>query len=471
MCLRIQCDIASFGSQEEFGVALTSNLSFDWYIKTPHNHLQVVSTAEILFDDRRFALPSGQEVLVRAQTETKVEPYEVYDPVPLIVGSSVGGLVLLALITAALYKDGPVLGAVGSYSWSGGAFLYPQNKKPPTFINMSQENLDMMDSYLGERRLWLTRPVLRVWVDIRITPAEIARSVFECRENTASIRDLGDATVCLRVHESPRTRLGNLQSDVTFDLTLDPGHLSPRAIFKETNTRHLSRVRVLGLRQHCEDVKLLLPACVEDAMIPITLSLNFSLVGQPIPSFGNLQPILAPDTRRHFTTSLPFEKNCGDDHVCQDDLGITVDASGLETLVVGNTLELNMGVKVWNEGEDSYGTTVTFSYPPGLSYRRATVTQSRPPSRSLQLACDSGSQDAWSTRCSLKHIIFREGAQVTFVATFDVSPKAILGDRLLLMANVSSENNSPRTSRTTSRLELPVKYSVYIVVSRCRSRT
>lgn len=56
--------------------------------------------------------------------------------------------------------------------------------------------------------------------------------------------------------------LGNLQSDVTFDLTLDPGHLSPRAIFKETNTRHLSRIRVLGLQPHCEDVKLLLPVRV-----------------------------------------------------------------------------------------------------------------------------------------------------------------------------------------------------------------
>lgn len=91
-------------------------------------------------------------------------------------------------------------------------------------------------------------------------------------------------------------------------------------------------------------------------MIPITLSLNFSLVGRPIPSFGNLQPILAPDTRRHFTASvsprvgifggqwvwapglgetprclpsqLPFEKNCGDDRVCQDNLGISIDASG-----------------------------------------------------------------------------------------------------------------------------------------------
>ena len=51
-------------------------------------------------------------------------------------------------------QDGPVLGAVGSFSWSGGAFLYPQNKNP-TFINMSQEHVDMRDSYLGETRLWL----------------------------------------------------------------------------------------------------------------------------------------------------------------------------------------------------------------------------------------------------------------------------------------------------------------------------
>lgn len=150
--------------------------------------------------------------------------------------------------------------------------------------------------------------MLRVWVDIRTTPTEIARSVFECREHTASIRDLADARVCLRVHESPRTRLsesslaqdsrllpcpvptwgvpgslspphpllppiGNLQSDVTFDLTLDPGRLSPRAIFKETNTRHLTRVRLLDLRQHCEEVKLLLPVRVLGAGDGVVLRL------------------------------------------------------------------------------------------------------------------------------------------------------------------------------------------------------
>lgn len=43
--------------------------------------------------------------------------------------------------------------------------------------------------------------------------------------------------------------------------------------------------------------------------------------------------------------------------------------------MVGSNLELSLGVKVWNTGEDSYGTTVTFSYPPGLSYRRVAVSQ------------------------------------------------------------------------------------------------
>lgn len=33
VCQRIQCDIQSFDSQEEFSVTLKGNLSFDWYIK------------------------------------------------------------------------------------------------------------------------------------------------------------------------------------------------------------------------------------------------------------------------------------------------------------------------------------------------------------------------------------------------------------------------------------------------------
>ncbi|ELW66316.1 Integrin alpha-X [Tupaia chinensis] len=501
--------------------------------------------------------------------------------------------------SAVFTPDGPVLGAVGSFSWSGGAFLYQPNKNP-TFLNMSEERVDMRDSYLGystELALWKgeqnlvlgapryqhtgkvviftpgpkqwrlkaevtgtqtgsyfgaslcsmdvnrdgntdlvligaphfyeqtqggrvsvcplpkvrvagsqlsprlqyfgqslsggqdltedglvdlavgaqghalllrTRPVLQVWMSIRFTPPEIPRSVYECQEQVAPVRTLGDATVCLHIYKSSKNRLSDLQSSVTFDLALDPGRPSSRAVFKETNTRTLSRARDLGLTQYCEAVPLLLPACVEDSMTPIIMRLNFSLEGKQIPSFGKLRPMLDVNSQRYLTASLPFEKNCGDDRVCQDDLSISFDFSGLNTLLVGSNLELNVAVALRNDGEDSYRTTVTFSYPAGLSYRRVTEGQNQLQLHSPRLTCDSvpaGSQDTWTTSCSSNHLIFRGGAQITFLATFDVSPRAVLGDRLLLTANVSSDNNTPRTSKTTFQLELPVKYTVYTVIS------
>uniref|UniRef100_A0A8C9HZ43 Integrin subunit alpha D n=1 Tax=Piliocolobus tephrosceles TaxID=591936 RepID=A0A8C9HZ43_9PRIM len=503
--------------------------------------------------------------------------------------------------SAVFTPDGPILGAVGSFTWSGGAFLYPPNTNP-TFINMSQENVDMRDSYLGystELALWKgvqnlvlgapryqhtgkaavftqvsgqwrlkaevtgtqigsyfgaslcsvdvdgdgstdliligaphyyeqtrggqvsvcplprgritgsqlsprlqyfgqalsggqdltqdglvdlavgargqvlllrTRPVLWVGVSMQFKPAEIPRSAFECQEQVVSDQILGQSSICLYIDKRSKNLLGSrdLQSSLTVDLALDPGRLSPRATFQETKNRSLSRVQVLGLQTYCETFTLLLPTCVEDSVTPITLRLNFTLVGEPLPAFRNLRPMLAADAQRYFMASLPFEKNCGADHICQDNLGISFSFPGLKTLLVGSNLELKAEVIVWNDGEDSYGTTITFSHPAGLSYRHVAESQKQGQLRSLRLTCDSapaGSQSTWSTSCRINHLIFRGGAQITFLATFDVSPKAVLGDRLLLTANVSSENNTPRTNKTTFQLELPLKYAVYTVAS------
>uniref|UniRef100_A0A2R9C410 Integrin subunit alpha X n=1 Tax=Pan paniscus TaxID=9597 RepID=A0A2R9C410_PANPA len=337
--------------------------------------------------------------------------------------------------------------------------------------DLTQDGLvDLAVGARGQVLLLRTRPVLWVGVSMQFIPAEIPRSAFECREQVVSEQTLVQSNICLYIDKRSKNLLGSrdLQSSVTLDLALDPGRLSPRATFQETKNRSLSRVRVLGLKAHCENFNLLLPSCVEDSVTPITLRLNFTLVGKPLPAFRNLRPMLAADAQRYFTASLPFEKNCGADHICQDNLGISFSFPGLKTLLVGSNLELNAEVMVWNDGEDSYGTTITFSHPAGLSYRYVAEGQKQGQLRSLHLTCDSapvGSQGTWSTSCRINHLIFRGGAQITFLATFDVSPKAVLGDRLLLTANVSSENNTPRTSKTTFQLELPVKYAVYTVVS------
>ncbi|KAI4559661.1 hypothetical protein MJG53_018187 [Ovis ammon polii x Ovis aries] len=51
-------------------------------------------------------------------------------------------------LSAAFTSDGPLLGAVGSFDWAGGAFLHTSKDKI-TFINTSRIDSDMNDAYLG----------------------------------------------------------------------------------------------------------------------------------------------------------------------------------------------------------------------------------------------------------------------------------------------------------------------------------
>ncbi|KAK2490959.1 hypothetical protein MC885_011720 [Smutsia gigantea] len=313
--------------------------------------------------------------------------------------------------------------------------------------------VDLAVGARGHVLLIRSLPVLNVEVAMRFTPSEVAKAVYRCWEEVPATLEAGEATVCLTIHKSSLDQLGDVQSSVGYDLALDPGRLISRAIFDETKNWTLTRRKTLGLGVHCETVKLLLPGCVEDIVTPITLRLNFSLAGEPILSSQNLRPVLAVGSQDRFTASFPFEKNCGPDHLCEGDLGVNLSLSGLQTLVVGSSLELNVTVTVWNEGEDSYGTMINFYYPAGLSYQRVLGTQAVP----------TGNEGLKRSSCSVNHPIFREGAKSTFIVIFDVSYKATLGDKLLLRANASSENNKPTTSKTTFQLEIPVKYAIYMV--------
>ncbi|XP_045316575.1 integrin alpha-D isoform X1 [Leopardus geoffroyi] len=340
--------------------------------------------------------------------------------------------------------------------------------------DLTQDGLvDLAVGARGQVLLLRSQPVLNVGVTMRFMPSEVAKAVYQCWEEVPTTLEAGNATVCLTIHKNSLDQLGDVQSSVRYDLALDPSRLISRAIFDETKNRTLSRRKTLGLGDYCETIKLLLPDCVEDVLSPIILHFNFSLAGEPIPSSQNLRPVLAVGSQDLFTASLPFEKNCGQDHLCEGDLSVSLISSGLQTLVVGSSVELNVTVTLWNEGEDSYGTVINFYYPAGLSYRRVLGTQ-QPHQRPLRLECEAaptGNESLRSSSCSINHPIFHEGTKGTFLITFDVSYKATQGDKLFLRANVSSENNKPASSKTTFQLELPVKYAVYMVISRQEEST
>uniref|UniRef100_A0A8C9CB05 Integrin subunit alpha D n=1 Tax=Phocoena sinus TaxID=42100 RepID=A0A8C9CB05_PHOSS len=337
--------------------------------------------------------------------------------------------------------------------------------------DLTQDGL--VDLAVGAQGHAVLLSVLNVEVAMRFTPSEVTKSVYQCWEELPTALEAGDATVCLLSpppSSRTRLRLPTHSDSVMYDLALDPGRLISRAIFDETKNWTLTRRKTLGLGEHCDTMKLLLPDCAEDLGNPITLRLNFSLVAEPISSSQNLRPVWL---WAHRTASLPAPAPDSIPIYFLESLSQSCPSLfSLQTLVVGSCLELNVTVTVWNEGEDSCGTVISFYYPAGLSYRRVITILTFALRSELPPNPHHSSPSSWPISFPHSTMAFPIPnpsfflPQGTFIVTFDVSYKVTLGDKLLLRANASSENNKPTSNNTTFQLELPVKYAVYTVISR-----
>ncbi|XP_043373276.1 integrin alpha-D-like [Dermochelys coriacea] len=82
---------------------IKGSISFQRVSQTQQQKVSVVSEARIEYEEKKYTQKEG---FVQRQVQMVVERSEVYNYLTIIVGSSVGGLILLVLITAALYKFG-----------------------------------------------------------------------------------------------------------------------------------------------------------------------------------------------------------------------------------------------------------------------------------------------------------------------------------------------------------------------------
>ncbi|XP_044870413.1 integrin alpha-D-like [Mauremys mutica] len=324
----------------------------------------------------------------------------------------------------------------------------------------------------GQVLLLRSRPVLRVRVSISFQPPTIPTSAFNCQGQEQLNTEASRAEVCFTVTKSTMDSLGNnISGTIQYSLALEPRRTKIRAAFDSTGP-FLSRELQLGIETRCETYRITLPLCPEDTVSPITLRLNYTLMGEPIAAAGRLTPILSEDSVPVSAGSLPFQKDCGTDDRCDDQLEISFNFSGLSTLVMGVNPELNTTVSIQNRGENSYSTTVQFFYPAALSYRRVLLIQSN---RTVAVKCSSavGSEEQTqrNSTCHISHPVFWSGAEAVFVTTFDVSSEADLGGRLQITAKASSDNGGPITERMIHRAELPVKYGIFIILTSLEEST
>uniref|UniRef100_A0A674ITI9 VWFA domain-containing protein n=1 Tax=Terrapene triunguis TaxID=2587831 RepID=A0A674ITI9_9SAUR len=315
----------------------------------------------------------------------------------------------------------------------------------------------------GQVLLLRSRPVLKVEISISFQPPTIPTSAFDCQEQEQLNTEASRAEVCFTVTKSTMDSLGDrIFSTIQYSLALDPGRTKIRAAF-DSSGPVLSRELRLGIGKKCETYRITLPLCPEDTVTPITLRLNYTLKGEPIAAANRLRPILSEDSAPMSAGSLPFQKDCGTDGRCDDQLEISFNFSGLSTLVVGVTPELNTTVSIQNRGENSYSTRVQFFYPAALSYRRVLLLQV--PQHGAGSAGDAVLQGAGRGfgrgRCPDSHprCVF----QAIFVATFDVSSEADLGDKLQITAKAicffQVKNLRQRSVPISVTFQFPVELS------------
>ncbi|XP_039620898.1 integrin alpha-X-like [Polypterus senegalus] len=304
-----------------------------------------------------------------------------------------------------------------------------------------------------------SRPVLGVEVTAAFQPEIINTKDEDCaRESKHKM------TLCFIVTKVTKDNAANLSATITYNLTLDSVRQRFRAHFTPGN-RQMNSAFKAGVGRTCKEHNIIIPNCPDDFLIAITNELIFTMVGEPIPSASGLQPVLDMDSKTKLLFPLSFEKNCGPDQECIDFLQLSFNTTGDSFLGVGISPILNLTVSIQNDNEDSYNTVVTFTYPSGLSYRRATVLQA---DRRMTVHCDStpGKEGdvMMSSSCAINKPVFRAGAKALFIATFDVAQNAEFNRVVNISALATSENKVHQGNERFYSMEIPVKYAINILV-------
>ncbi|XP_074713627.1 integrin alpha-X-like isoform X2 [Strix uralensis] len=315
----------------------------------------------------------------------------------------------------------------------------------------------------GQVLLLRSQPLLKVRVTVAFQPQEIPAAAFDCQEEEVPKGEVARAQICFLSTKKTSDNFGTqLSTTLRYQVALDPGRTVVRAVFGGSAAVRNGTLQ-LGVGKRCEDFAITFTECPQDTLTPLLLRLTYDATGNPIQVAEGLRPALSEDSEMVAVGTLPFEKDCGTDNICIDDLQMSFNFSGLETIVVGMTSVVDVTVTLHNRGEDSYGTTVQLQHPEALSYRKAVVLQSS--RRSMSLRCNSEpAEGAWRrTLCLVNHPIFRPGTEVVFTVTLDVPHDAELGSVLEVVANASSANGAPGSQ--AQRAEIPVKYDVFLVLT------
>ncbi|XP_052467002.1 integrin alpha-X isoform X1 [Carassius gibelio] len=332
-------------------------------------------------------------------------------------------------------------------------------------ISLSQSSLDQSGDSLpdiavgsmGAVLLLRSRPIVRLGNKVTYNPSKIPTNVTDCTKTLQNT-----LTVCFNINGFKRG-LTDLAANINYTITLDAKRQKYRAYFSFKNRLH-NNVMKIKLQEVCKNHIFFIEACPEDALNPLSNQLHFTFEGLPSRTMQNLRPILNQNIKTTTDHNLDFERDCGTDYTCIDNLRMDFNFSGARNIEVGIMQEINVTVFVENRGEHSYNTEFKLNYPFGLSYRRITSKQGRVECVSLD-----GVQGVkpGETTCYISKPILKGNSQVVFEFTYSITKEISLGQNVMFKAAVTSGNDKhSQESELLKEKTIGVKYGISIAMIR-----
>uniref|UniRef100_A0A673ZP95 Integrin alpha-X-like n=1 Tax=Salmo trutta TaxID=8032 RepID=A0A673ZP95_SALTR len=212
-----------------------------------------------------------------------------------------------------------------------------------------------------------SRPVLSISAHLHFHPSEISTDNFDCLAKEI-ISPVVTLTACFNMAEATKSKAGALSAgmNVSYSLDVDPLRQRSRAFYSDMNKEARSLLSTVELRKErtCFNHSVYMTQCVIDTLSPIIIQLVFS---QSESQQEGLTAILNTDSPTQAVVEVPFEKNCKENETCVAELEVDFNFI-TSTLLVVDQSYFNVTIRLSNHGDDSYNTSLTLLYPPGLSF-------------------------------------------------------------------------------------------------------
>ncbi|KAG9464555.1 hypothetical protein GDO78_019758 [Eleutherodactylus coqui] len=181
-------------------------------------------------------------------------------------------------------------------------------------VDMTGDNLpDLVVGGEGQVLILRSRPVLDISASMTFDPSEISYTDYECADHHGQ-GPVTTITVCFTIHIRSKEVSDVNFGQLTYNVFLDAGRTNTRAVFSSAG-RSIKKTLMLHEGDNCQHHSIDLPECVEDSLTALRTALNYSVTGNPV---------LSEDSQTTQIREIFFEKNCGGDDECQDDLRVNL---------------------------------------------------------------------------------------------------------------------------------------------------